>query len=80
MLYNNVIIFLFKINAYAKIGIFEGIYKNDQRNVFGIWKYSNGDVYEGEFKDHKIEGFGKKTDRNGKIIHNGNWKEGQPVL
>ena len=39
--------------------IFEGMFKNGQMNGFGRMFYANGDVYMGEFKDHKLHGKGE---------------------
>ena len=47
--------------------IFEGEFKNKQRNGFGR-EYNNGKfIFEGEFKDDKRNGYGKEY-RGGKIV------------
>lgn len=34
----------------SKNGIYEGEYKNDEAHGKGIFTFSNGNIYEGEFK------------------------------
>ena len=45
----------------------------------GIWKIADGRVYEGEFQDGQPHGYGIGKDASGKVIHDGQWKNGQPV-
>jgi hypothetical protein len=42
----------------------------------GIYKYFNGDVYEGKFQDGWRNGFGKMTYANGEL-YEGEWKKGK---
>jgi len=38
--------------------IYEGEWKDDQKNGYGIYIHANGDVYEGEWRDGKRHGYG----------------------
>lgn len=40
------------------LGVYEGQWKENQQNGFGILKYSNGDIYKGYFKDGVPHGHG----------------------
>ena len=44
----------------------------------GVYRYADGAVYEGEFKDGKKHGRGVYRSANGSIAHDGQWKDGQP--
>ncbi|KAL4423468.1 hypothetical protein ABPG77_005420 [Micractinium sp. CCAP 211/92] len=37
---------------------YEGLVKDDKCHVRGVFKYSNGDRYEGEFEDNNMSGYG----------------------
>ena len=50
--------------------------KNDERNGFGIYKFSNGDIYEGEWKNGNMEGHGIYIFKDGAIFE-GQFKDGQ---
>lgn len=39
-------------------GVYEGLWKDNQQNGFGILKYCNGDIYKGCFKDGLPHGHG----------------------
>ena len=39
---------------------------------------ADGNKYVGQFKDDMMHGFGKFTDENGTVIHDGEWENGQP--
>jgi len=41
----------------------------------GKIKFTNGDWYEGEFKNGKRDGFGTYFYPNGKIRYEGEWKD-----
>jgi len=55
--------------------IYNGFFKCGLINGKGTWTNSKGEKYEGNFIDGKKNGFGKLMDKNGKIIHMGNWKD-----
>ncbi len=54
---------------------FEGIWENDQK-VNGIYYFSNGNKYIGEFKNDKINGLGKMEFQN-KDKYEGTFKDGK---
>ena len=37
---------------------FEGLVKEDKCHVRGVFKYANGDRYEGEFEENNMSGYG----------------------
>ncbi len=41
----------------------------------GIFKWKDGSIYEGDYKDNKKHGFGKYIDKEGKT-YEGGWKNG----
>ena len=43
------------------------MFKEGGLNGYARVLYTNGDYYEGEFKDHKRHGFGKKVYQNGEV-------------
>ena len=63
----------------------DGIYVGDTEGLFrpkrvgwGKMTYSNGDVYEGGWKNDKRDGEGKMTRANGDVSK-GKWKDGRMV-
>lgn len=52
------IVSLMFIYVLIVVGIYEGQWKDNQQNGFGILKYTNGDVYKGYFKDGLPHGHG----------------------
>ena len=46
---------------------YEGTFKNDKKNGFGILYYQDGTKYEGDFKEDLAEGKGKITYNNGEV-------------
>ena len=38
---------------------YNGNWKNDKANGFGILYHADGDIYEGDWKDDKAHGIGK---------------------
>ena len=58
------------IDGYYKAGLLEkGLYRN-----------ADGRSYEGPFKNGQPDGYGVGKNSEGKIIHDGEWKNGQPVI
>ena len=51
---------------------YEGVFKNNMFDGYGILKYSDGDIYKGNFKENKKNGNGKIYN-NGKIIFDNIW-------
>jgi hypothetical protein len=66
-------IFRFSTGAY-----YDGNWKNGVYDGKGILKYKDGHIYEGDFVNGQPEGFGIGKDATGKVIHDGQWKAGQP--
>ena len=44
---------------------YEGDFKNNKIEGYGVWNWPNGDVYEGNFLEGKYDGFGKEKLING---------------
>ena len=57
-LYNGIKIGKSEANLYIDDGLNITISNQDEKNGLGFILYSNGDVYEGEFKDGKLNGYG----------------------
>ena len=57
-LYDGTIIDKSKANLYIDDGLNITISDQDEKNGLGFILYSYGDVYEGEFKDGKLNGYG----------------------
>ena len=49
---------------------------NGKAHGHGVMDYSNGDKYEGDWKDNKIHGKGKLTCAGGGV-YEGYWKDGK---
>ena len=49
---------IFRIYHYDNGDIYEGEFKNNLNEGYGIFYYYDGDRYEGEFKNGKMEGYG----------------------
>ena len=45
-------------------------------NGHGIFKWNNGEVYEGNWKNDKADGYGEYQSKDG-VIYKGNWKDDQ---
>ena len=43
-------------------------------NGFGVWKYSTGDVYKGEWRNGEMEGIGVYNFKGAGDIYRGEWK------
>ena len=56
-----------------------GEFKNDQRHGQGVALYSNGDRYEGGFKDGLFDGHGRLTDGESGTVIEGHWEAGEYV-
>ena len=52
-----------------------GDFLNGVPHGFGTWKYQNGSKFSGNFKNGIKDGYGKLIDKNGSIIHEGNFIE-----
>jgi hypothetical protein len=67
-------IYRFSSGAY-----YDGNWKNGVYEGKGILKYADGRTYEGDFINGQPDGVGVGKDATGKIIHEGQWKNGMPV-
>ena len=59
---------------------YAGEYKDGKLHGYGVYKRSDGKEYAGEWKDGACSGQGVKRFADGTIEHDGEWKEGKPVL
>jgi hypothetical protein len=59
-------------------GIYTGSWKNDFKDGYGKYIFSNGDVYEGYFCKGSMHGMGLMTEANG-LKHKGNWRKGKYI-
>lgn len=58
------------------LAFYDGGMINGYLSGYGKISFTNGDVYEGEFKDDKMNGQGRYTWHNGDI-YEGEWKDGK---
>ena len=47
---------------------------NNKKSGYGVLIYSNGDRYEGEFRDDQRSGRGKLINRYG-VLYDGQWRD-----
>ena len=59
---------------YKQLVIFQGLWKNNKVNIFSQQVLPNGDIYIGEFKDGKRDGYGTYQSTNG-TRYEGEWVE-----
>jgi len=45
-----------------------------------VYKWADGRTYEGDWKGSKMEGYGIGRGPDGKVLHDGQWKDGNPVV
>ena len=64
--------------------VYECEYKNDIEDGIGTLKYNDGDIYQGEVLEGKLEGYGihihNKKDIHQGSIYYGLFKNGRPKL
>lgn len=53
------------------------VFKDSRPNGFGIAKFGDGSVYEGDFKNGHFHGHGKISLRGGRITYDGTWRDGR---
>jgi hypothetical protein len=58
---------------------YNGDFEDGYMHGKGIMLMTNGDQYTGEFADGYMDGKGIMIDLNGRIIHDGYWKNDEPV-
>lgn len=49
--------------------------KMERKNGKGIFKWNDGCMYYGEYKDNKMDGFGSCYNSSGVLIYEGQWKQ-----
>ena len=50
-----------------------GMFKDDNREGDGVYLYSDGTKYEGQWKNNERNGLGRQYDEDGKVLHEGVW-------
>ena len=60
-------------------GVYDGFFKNGNKNGSGSFKWKNGAFFEGEYLNDKKNGAGKMFNPNGHLIIEGIWKNDQLV-
>ena len=50
-----------------------GMFRNDEREGEGVYLYSDGTKYEGQWKGNERFGLGRQFDEDGKMMHEGVW-------
>ncbi len=58
---------------------YEGNWKNNAGDGKGFQKFADGRTYEGDFINGQPDGVGVGKDATGKVIHEGQWKNGMPL-
>ena len=61
---------------YENLDKYEGEFKDDKMNGYGIYTFVDGEQYKGEFKDDNMNGQGVLTYQNGNC-YKGEWKNNQ---
>jgi hypothetical protein len=59
---------------------YDGDWKASKMEGKGVMKLADGRTYEGDFKAGQQEGYGVGRGADGQVIHDGQWKDGMPVL
>ncbi|KAI7841170.1 hypothetical protein COHA_005136 [Chlorella ohadii] len=54
---------------------YEGLVRDDMCHVRGVFKYSNGDRYEGEFQDNQMSGYGVYVWGQEGSVYRGQWSD-----
>lgn len=57
---------------------YEGEYRNDKKEGFGVFSWADGNVYRGNYVNDLREGYGEMFWVDG-IVYKGQWKEGNQV-
>jgi hypothetical protein len=67
------------IKYYSNSGdIYDGDWLMGKRNGKGVCYFSNGQKFEGEFKNGKRHGNGIEYDSEGNILFDGEWIDNEP--
>ena len=57
---------------------YNGEYKAGKRNGKGEYIFPDGKVYSGYFENNEFSGQGKLSDKTGKVLYEGKWKNSEP--
>ena len=63
----------YTVHEYSK-DEYIGNWKEGKKDGVGIYKWNEGSVYVGEFKNNKIEGKGVCYNKDGFLIYEGEWR------
>jgi radial spoke head protein 1 len=67
------------IYYFASGSKYEGQFEASKKHGQGIFYYASGNKYEGQWEADNMHGQGKKTRQDGTAVHDGLWKDNQPV-
>ena len=65
----------FRDSSHLNANMYEGQYKNNMKNGFGIFKWGTGNLYIGHYVNDEREGIGQMTWCDGRM-YIGEWKNG----
>ena len=60
-----------------KVGHYKGDFQSNQRQGYGIYRYRNGDFYEGDWVNGMKAGHGRSYTKNDDRIYDGQFKNNQ---
>jgi len=66
------------VYIYADGDRYEGRFEDGEMHGCGVYIYANGDVYTGEFVNDKQQGRGVMKRKDGSVVHDGMWLDGDP--
>jgi hypothetical protein len=58
---------------------YEGQWEANKMHGQGIYYFASGSKYEGQWEAGNMHGQGEKTTQDGAVVHDGLWKDDQPV-
>ena len=64
--------------TFADGGKYVGQWKDGKKDGEGTYTWADGDKYVGQYKDGKEHGLGRFTFASGKVMHDGEWVNGEP--
>ena len=69
----------FGIYKFINGDIYEGAWSDGVMEGKGLYRFKDGRIYEGDFSKNAANGYGIGKDANGKVVHDGQWKDWKPV-